>query len=181
LVLFFKWCYLQASLSVTEVSDSRLSSHLLYMTNVEVLTQRCQVRGRQSTTRDWNSNSLDHNNEKESLSITAKTKMTSGASAEATEAPNEEPSTTDKEEAKTEVKEVVDKSEESVKEVTEETLMGENNDEAPVKAKDEDEEPKKDDGSAKDHGEGDEDVTMTFPQRVSFCFELLSSLLIREG
>jgi hypothetical protein len=59
-----------------------------------------------------------------------------------------------------------DKTEAAVKEETEESLKGEDYNESPVKAEDEDESPKKDDDSAKDHGEGDEDVTMTFPQRL---------------
>jgi hypothetical protein len=117
--------------------------------------------------------------------------MTSEETAEITENPIEEPSTTDKEEVKIEVTEEEEKPKEAVKEVTEELLIkGEDDDKTPVQAEDdktpviaedEDEAPKEDDGSAKDHGEGDEDVTMTFPQRVSSCCELLSSLFITEG
>ena len=119
--------------------------------------------------------------------------MTSAEPTETTEMATEEQPTTDKEDIKTEMKEEKEECEEAVKEVTEEALEGEADDEAPVPAKtdDEDEEPKKeneepkkddkDDGSAKEHGEGDEDVTMTFPQRVSSCCELLFSLLILEG
>ena len=112
--------------------------------------------------------------------------MTSEEPPETAEMPTEDPPITDKEEIKTEMKVEEEECEEAVKEVTEEALKGEADDEAPVPAKtdDEDEEPKKedkDDGSAKEHGEGDEDVTMTFPQRVSACRELLSSLLIIDG